>query len=164
MIATPFVFSLTSSRRSVVKGAKNRATARRTAREKDAGKIDGQSPRDFSLVCPSPERLGQAIFVVVVFYDCQYHSLVTGPLMHFTKVLNLSPPRAEAPSVEKRRENGAKREGKSVPCFTRLISLSPGSIRLNLPPLRFSSLYFDHQRSLCGGESSSIISSLHDRR
>ena len=33
----------------VGKGAKNRTTARRTASEKNAGKMDGQSPRVFSL-------------------------------------------------------------------------------------------------------------------
>ena len=44
----------------------NRATARRTASEKDAGKMDGRSPRVFSLAFPSSrlsslsERLEQA--------------------------------------------------------------------------------------------------------
>ena len=50
----------------VGKGATNRATEQKTASEKDAGKMDGQSPRIFSLSFPSSclstlsERLEQA--------------------------------------------------------------------------------------------------------
>ena len=63
------------------KGAKNRTTARpRTAREKNAGNIDGtESPRVVSLAFPSArlsppsERLRQAMFPktrALYFYSC----------------------------------------------------------------------------------------------